>query len=173
MDSLIGEGENAMRDEETARQAPPRSEDGENDVNDLNVMLQELRILQQGVQVLTGFLVILPFSTGFAHVQRAEKWDYLATFVCSVSSLVLFSAPAAQHRLERPVRNLREFDQFATRMTIAGLVLLSLALILATHLVVAEVMGSGPAIGLGLLVAVLVGVFWWLLPWSAKKRSRR
>src|SRR5215204_2910616 len=74
-----------------------------NDDGDLNDMLQEMRILLQGAQVLTAFLVILPFNEGFARIDPVEKWIYVATFLCSISGLVIFSAPAAHHRLVRPL----------------------------------------------------------------------
>ena len=131
---------------------------------DLSDLLQELRVLLPGVQTLTAFLIILPFSPGFALIEQAERWVYLATFLCSVSSLVLFTAPAAQHRLERPLRNRVRFKQVATRLTIIGLLPLSLALILATQLVVSEVGGREAGIGAAALVTFLIGLTWWLLP---------
>src|SRR5690349_14529275 len=87
------------------------------ETKELSDLLQELRILQQGVQVLTAFLTILPFSQGFERVDDTEKWVYLATFLCSVTGLVFFSAPAAHHRLARPLMHKERFKEFATRMT--------------------------------------------------------
>jgi len=60
-----------------------QAKNGDHDEQDLNDLLQELRILLQGVQVLTAFLVILPFNQGFEKIEEIEKWVYLATFVCS------------------------------------------------------------------------------------------
>jgi hypothetical protein len=90
-------------------------------------MLQELRILLQGAQVLTAFLIVLPFSEGFRRIQQVEKWVYVATFLCSLVSLVILSAPAAQHRLQRPLIDRVQFKQYATRLILIGLVPLSLA----------------------------------------------
>jgi hypothetical protein len=140
---------------------------------DLSDLLEELRILLQGTQVLTAFLIILPFQQGFPQIQPHERWIYLATFVCSVSSLVLFSAPAAQHRLERPLRSLSERVRFkvsATRLTITGLIPFSLALPLATHLVVTVVLGATAALATAALVAVLIGALWWAVPLAARQR---
>ncbi len=145
----------------------------------LNDLLQELRVLLLGSQVLTGFLVILPFYQGFAYLALAEKWVYVATFTCSLSSLILFSAPAAQHRLEWPLRDRVMFKRFATRMIIIGLVPLSLALTLATQLVVAQIFGELAGVAGALLVATLLFVVWWLFPletrrqWATTVRSHR
>lgn len=146
-------------------------DEGDNDESDLTDMLQEIRILQNGVQILAAFLVILPFSQGFSKVQHGEKWVFVIAFVCSVSSLVMFNAPAAQHRLERPLRDRRQFKLFATRMIIIGLALFSLALTLATHLVVSEVVGQPVGMAVAVYVALLIAVIWWLLP-LIHKRAR-
>lgn len=131
-----------MADQNARRQPPyPAAADRRNE-EDLSELLGELRVLLPGVQMLTGFLILLPFSQGFSKIGQNEQWVYLALFVCSVSSLVLFTAPAAQHRLERPLRDRIRFKHDATRLIIIGLAPLSLALILATHLIVTEVIGK-------------------------------
>ena len=149
-----------------------QAKNGDHDEQDLNDLLQELRILLQGVQVLTAFLVILPFNQGFEKIEEIEKWVYLATFVCSVTGLVLFSAPAAHHRLVRPLMDRVRFKEFATRMTIVGLVPSSLALVLATQLVVAQVLGNVQSIVVAGLIGVLIGVFWWILPLAHKEKEQ-
>jgi hypothetical protein len=149
-----------------------QAKDDDHDEKDLNDLLQELRILLQGVQVLTAFLVILPFNQGFEKIEEIEKWVYLATFVCSVTGLVLFSAPAAHHRLVRPLMDRVRFKEFATRMTIVGMVPSSLALVLATQLVVAQVLGNVPSLVVAAVIALLIGVFWWVLPLAHKEKEQ-
>lgn len=153
-----------MTDHETRPQMDKAALESEHGDGDLNDLLQELRVLLPGVQTLTGFLIILPFSQGFSKIGQNEQWVYLALFLCAISSLVLFTAPAAQHRLERPLRDRVRFKRHATRLIIIGLVPLSLALILATHLVVTEVGGRWPGIIITVIVTVIIGVTWWWLP---------
>lgn len=143
-----------------------------NDDGNLNDMLQELRILLQGVQVLTAFLIILPFNEGFARIDPFEKGIYVATFLCSISGLVIFSAPAAHHRLVRPLMDRAGFKQFATRMIIIGLIPTSIALVLATHLVISEVIGDVAALLVAGAVAVFVAVLWWVLPLAHKEKKQ-
>src|SRR3712207_4445300 len=101
------------------------------DDEDLGDLLQEMRVLLQGAQVLTAFLVILPFNQRFADLSEREEWVYVATFLLSVVSLVLLSAPAAHHRLVRPLVDRERFKNSSTRFLIGGLVAISLALVLA------------------------------------------
>ena len=137
---------------------------------DLGDLLQELRVLLPGTQTLTAFLIILPFNPGFAEIQQQEKVVYLATFLCCVAALVLFTAPAAQHRLQRPLRDREGFKTTASRLMIAGLVPLSIAVVLATHLVLSQVLGSGGGFALvaAAIVAVLIGIAWWLVPLAGR-----
>jgi hypothetical protein len=145
------------------------TEDGHDD-KDFADLLQELRILLQGVQVMTAFLVILPFSQGFKDIDEIEKWVFLATFICSLAGLILFSAPAAVHRLARPLTDRTRFKDFATRMTIVGLAPASLSLVLATQLVVEHVLGGAISYIAAGVVLVLIAVLWWVLPLALREK---
>ena len=136
----------------------------------LNDMLQELRILQQGSQVLTAFLVVLPFNQSFETIHDFEKWVFIATFMCSVASLVFFSAPAAHHRLIMTLVHRVTFKLFATRMILVGLFFLSLALILVTQLVIWQVMETIASIFVTAFVGVLIFIVWWLFPVYLKRK---
>ncbi len=151
----------------------PETNVKEHDEHDLSEMLQELRILQQGVLVLTAFLTILPFSAGFDKIERYEKWVFIATFICSIASVVLFSAPAAQHRLVRPLKDRVGFKDSASRMTVVGLIPFSLALVLATQLVVSQVLGIAESLAISGAVALLLCVIWWALPLAHKQKDER
>lgn len=140
---------------------------------DLSDLLAELRILLPGAQTLTAFLIILPFNSGFAQISRDERYVYVATFLCALASLILFAAPAAWHRLLRPLRDREGFKTRATQSVIAGLVTLSIALILATHLVLDAVL-QRPVLSWGgaLVVAAFIGAIWWLFPrWLSAAHS--
>ncbi|HEV2109258.1 MAG TPA: DUF6328 family protein [Thermomicrobiales bacterium] len=147
-------------------QRPPEEEDG-----DLADLLGELRVLVPGAETLTAFLIILPFTGGFDRIRDEEKVVYIVTFLCSVASLVLFTAPAAHHRLQRPLRDREGFKTLATRLIIAGLIPLSAALVLATQLVMSEVV---PVRWVSWLVSGLLGaaivILWWIVP--ARRRAR-
>jgi len=142
----------------------PPSGDG-----DLSDMLEELRILLPGSQTLTAFLIILPFNGGFSEIRDEEKVVYVITFLCSLISLVLFTAPAAHHRLQRPLRDREAFKNYATRFMIVGLVPLSIALVLASQLVLSTVLGGRllPWVIAGVL-AIVVLFIWWIFPRIAR-----
>ena len=145
----------------------PEQSHGPDDLGDL---LEEVRILQQGAQTLTAFLILLPFSAGFAKIGVLERWIYLVTFLSAVASLVFLSAPAAQHRLERPLVDRARFKDVATRTVVAGSLFLSCALGLATLLVISEVLGSLAGSIAAVSVAGCIAVLWWIVPIHRRRR---
>jgi hypothetical protein len=146
---------------------------GEHDQKSFNEMLQELRVLQQGSQILVGFLILLPFSEGFLKIAAFEKWVYIIAFLSSVITLICFSAPAAQHRLERPLKQRVKFKLQSNRIIVAGTAALSIALIATTQLVSSEVLGNQWAAIATLFIGLLIMVIWWVIPLSQKGKNRR
>lgn len=71
----------------------------------------------------------LPFSSRFRQIIQSEKWIFLATFFCSVVSLTLFTAPAVEHRMMRPLRNRIKFKHLASRQMLIGAAALSASLV--------------------------------------------
>ena len=143
----------------------------EDDDGDFSDMLSEMRILLPGAQMLSAFLIILPFNTGFAHIDHTEKLLFLATFFLALTSLVLLSAPAVQHRLMRPLKDRARFKRVATKQIVAGSFALAIALVLGTDLVISEVFGATVGMVMAGIMAGLIAVAWWLMPMYLKRHS--
>lgn len=132
---------------------------------DLSDLLEEVRVLLPGTTTLTAFLIILPFNSGFVEARESQKLVYLITFLCCVLSLILFTAPAAHHRLQRPLRDREGFKNTATRFIIAGLVPLSVAVTLATELVMSATFTHPRwSWSVATIVGVLILLLWWIVP---------
>ncbi|WP_051077255.1 MULTISPECIES: DUF6328 family protein [Oxalobacteraceae] len=142
------------------------------DETDMTEMLNELRILLPGAQLLNGFLITLPFNSGFQKIVEVEKWIFMATFFCSLSSLILFTAPAVQHRVLRPLEDRIGFKNVASRQMLAGAVFLSLASALCAYLVTAEVLGHPVGGAVAALVTALIVSLWWAYPWWLRRKQR-
>lgn len=136
----------------------------ENGDGDLTDLLGELRVLLPAAQLLSGFLIAVPFAPGFSRLVGSEQHIFLATFIFSLISLVMLSGPAIQHRLIRPLRDREQFKVVAGRQMLAGALTLAIALVLVTQLVLSAVMGDTIGnIAAGAL-ATLIAVTWWILP---------
>jgi hypothetical protein len=143
--------------------------DGDGDFSD---MLSEMRILLPGAQMLSAFLVILPFNEGFGKIVHAEKLLFLATFFFALTALVLLSAPAVQHRVMRPLKDRARFKRVATRQIVAGAFSLAIALVLGTDLVISEVFGATVGMVMAVIMALLILCFWWLMPVWLKRHDK-
>lgn len=64
-----------------------------------NEVLQELRVLQTGTQILTGFLLALAFQPAFADLTEFQRGVYLGLVVVSALSSIIALAPVALHRV--------------------------------------------------------------------------
>ena len=137
---------------------------------DLSDLLSELRILLPGAQMLTAFLIILPFNGGARDVILAEKFTFLATLFCALGSLLLLSAPAIQHRLMRPLVRREQFKRVATREIVAGSAALACAFVLGTKLVICTVFGPWMGNLASAAIALAVIALWCLLPLYLKRR---
>lgn len=167
-DTVLKERLDRHGQEQKQNQQDERDEQDDGDFSD---MLSEMRILLPGAQMLSAFLIILPFNSGFAQIVHMEKLLFLATFFLSLTSLVLLSAPAIQHRLMRPLKDRVRFKRMATRQIVAGAFALAVALVLGTGLVISEVFGPVVGIGMAVLMAALIICAWWLVPMYMKRNA--
>jgi Family of unknown function (DUF6328) len=132
-------------------------------------LLQELRVVQTGVQLLTGFLLTLPFQQRFDELNATMRVIYLATVGCSVVSTVLLEAPVAMHRLLFRRHRTQYLVSAAHRFAYAGLLLMGLALTGVTVTIFGAVAGPvAGAIAGGCALVAQLG-FWVLLPLRVRR----
>jgi Family of unknown function (DUF6328) len=152
-----------------------RRQRGETEIERLdrnwNSLLQELRVVQTGVQLLTGFLLTLPFQQRFDVLTGQMRVVYLATVGCSVSATVLLIAPVATHRLLFRRHRLQVLVSAAHRCAYAGLVLLGAALTGMTVIVFAAVSGRTAGVVAGVSPVALFSVFWLVMPLLLRDRE--
>ena len=127
-------------------------------------LLQELRVTQTGVQLLTGFLLTLPFQARFAQLGDDLHTVYLMTVVCSLAATVLLVAPVAMHRLLFRRHRLNTVVSVSHRCAYAGLLLLGTALTGVAIVVFGAVLGTTAAAVAGVLTAVAMLIAWVAFP---------
>lgn len=87
-------------------------------------LLQELRVVLPGVQVLFAFLLTVPFAEGFKDVGPLQQKIFFGTLVCTALSAALLIAPSVHHRMLWRKQSREQRLQAANRLAIAGMVLL-------------------------------------------------
>jgi hypothetical protein len=127
-------------------------------------LLQELRVAQTGVQLLTGFLLMLPFQQRFTELDGATRTVYLVTVGCSIGSTVLLVAPVSMHRLLFRRHRLKTLVSVSHNYAIAGLLLLGVALAGVAVVIFDIVLGPTAAWIAGGCTLVGLACFWLAVP---------
>lgn len=136
----------------------------------LNELLQELRVMQTGAQILTGFLLTVPFSNGFSHLDTPEKYVYLAVLCGSVFATGLIMAPVAFHRTLFRQGQREWIVEAANRAAQQSLVALALTMSGVVWLVFDVVVGAPASHIAGAVTMVLFAVVWGVLPVASRRR---
>ena len=134
-------------------------------------LLQELRVLQAGVQILFAFLLTIAFQQRFAAVNDFQRNVYLVSLINASLATVCITAPVAFHRIvfRRGMKD--ELMTAATRYTAAGMAFLALAMIGAVLLVLDYLLSLGIAVGVAVGLAGVFLVLWVVLPYVARARE--
>ena len=130
----------------------------------LEEMMQELRVVVTGVQVLFAFLLIVPFNSGFAQAGHFEKAVYIVTLALTALAAVCLITPAAEHRFVFRQRDKRHLVSRSNRIVLAGLVFLALGMCGCLLLVTTKLFGAATGAVLTAVGAVPFVVLWFLIP---------
>jgi hypothetical protein len=126
-------------------------------------LLQELRVVLPGVQVLMAFLLTVPFAQRFNDLDDVGRKVFLVALAASVLSVVSFLAPTAYHRFgDRRLRSHRL--RMGIGMTRVGLGFLAISLLSALTVVMRFVYGNMEAVLVVGGCAAAMVLLWLLIP---------
>ena len=131
-------------------------------------LLNELRVALPGVQVLFGFLLVVPFSQGWSRVTETQRTVFFATFVATAIATALLIAPSAQHRILWRARDKEALLRRANALALGGTVFLAAAVTGAVWVVTDVIYHRTPT---ALVTAGVAGLFLWI--WFAAPLIRR
>jgi hypothetical protein len=94
----------------------------------LDQLLTELRVAMPGVQVLFAFLLAVPFQQRFGQVTDFQKNVYFVTLLAATAASALFIAPTAFHRLVFKARDKPFLIAISSKLAVAGLACLAVAM---------------------------------------------
>ena len=126
---LAGDGRSAMSDVEDYTGRTGRNETREEQLDrNWAELLQELRVLQTGVQILAGFLLTLPFQERFEDLDSFQVNLYLANVVIAALTTAFILQPVSVHRRlfrKRLKETLVSSADTITKIALGGIALLS------------------------------------------------
>jgi hypothetical protein len=131
-------------------------------------LMQELRILLPGVQVLGAFLLTVPFAQRFVDIDDTGRALFGAALACAILSAVAFITPTALHRFGVRTARARRL-RISIVTTRLGLVLLGLALTLSLTVVSRFLYDGWVTVLLVSFVAAGIVVLWFVLPFATRR----
>src|SRR4051794_28049489 len=117
-----------MAPEQTKDEARSDEDEGERLDRELIELLNELRVVMPGVQVMFGFLLTVPFQQGFKDIDAFQRDVYFVTLLLTAASAAFLMSPSAFHRLTFRQGHKPYLVRLGTRQTIVGMGLLLLAM---------------------------------------------
>jgi hypothetical protein len=121
-----------------------------------NDMLQELRVMQTGTQLIAGFLLTLPFTDRFAGLDSFEKAFFLGLVVLAGVTLAVMLAPISIHRRLFGEHAKQRLVGAAHWLMVAALTLVGALITGIVFFIFQVVLGSGTAMVAGGAVLVVV-----------------
>jgi hypothetical protein len=127
-------------------------------------LLQELRVVQTGVQLLTGFLLTLPFQQRFKELTPEQVHLYLVVVALSATATALLIAPVTMHRVLFQQHQREALVSAGHLCALLGSVVLGVALSGVTLLIFDVVRGRASGLTAGGLSLAAVALLWVVVP---------
>jgi hypothetical protein len=131
---------------------------------ELMELLQELRVVIPGVQVLLAFLLTAPFQQRFAQLPGSMRNAFFASIVCATLATAFLIAPSAHHRLRWRAGEKERLVRVGNQMAIIGTVFLAAAIVLALYVITDVLFTTDLAVLTAIGGLVVFGVLWYVLP---------
>ncbi len=134
-------------------------------------LLQELRVAQTGVQLLTGLLLTVPFQARFAELSDQQRTVYLIVASLSVFAAGLLITPVVLHRVLFRLDARETLVAAGQRFALAGFVVLGLAVVGVITLIFDIVLGGPAAVIAGVTAFVVVSALWAIGPIALRRAA--
>lgn len=144
---------------------PPRAESPhQRRDRELAELIAELRLAAPGVQLLLGFLLMVPFNQRFAETTAVERWLYIASLLSVSAAAVLLLGASVHHRLLFRRHFGERMLTTISALALTGLTLLAIGIVAALALVTHFLFGAWVSVVVGSGAAALIAWIWYLLP---------
>ncbi len=138
-------------------------------------LLEGIRTTLPGVQVLFGFLLAIPFQSGFTDLPGHQEQVYYVAFLTAAASSLLLIAPSVHQRVRAlrtgVRRHHRSHLKVAVRLAVAGSVAFMISMAAAVFLVTAVIFATSLALAAVAVVAVIGAWSWFYLPMVSFERD--
>lgn len=134
-------------------------------------VLQELRVLQTGTQILTGFLLALAFQPAFSDLSERQRFFYLLLVVLSALSAIVALAPVALHRMVFRRHEKGTVVTYGHAALVTALATVSLLLVGVVAFVFDVVISTTASTVVAAALGVVLVVLWIVVPSVLRRRG--
>ncbi|MFL6269827.1 MAG: DUF6328 family protein [Actinomycetes bacterium] len=138
---------------------------------ELMELLQELRVVIPGVQVLLAFLLTAPFQQRFAQLPGSMRNAFFASIACATLATAFLIAPSAHHRLWWRAGEKERLVRIGNQMAIVGTVFLAAAIVLALYVITDVLFTTNLALLTAVGALVVFAGLWYVVPMLARSSS--
>ena len=131
---------------------------------ELMELLQELRVVIPGVQVLLAFLLTAPFQQRFGQLAGPMRNVFFASIACATLATAFLIAPSAHHRLRWRAGEKDRLVRLGNQMAIVGTVFLAAAIVLALYVVTDVLFSTALAVATAIVSLVVFAGLWYVVP---------
>jgi hypothetical protein len=143
----------------TEKQRSPQDLDRE-----LIELLNELRVVLPGVQVLFAFLLAVPFANGWTRVTDLQRDVFFLAFLATAAASILLIAPSSYHRLRWREGDKEHMLVTSNRLAIAGTAFLAIGMTAVVFLITDILFQASWAALTTALIGGAFAWFWYGLP---------
>jgi hypothetical protein len=136
-------------------------------------LLNELRVILPGVQVLFAFLLTVPFSQRFDQLDRTDRAVYFAALLLAAGSSAMLIAPSVHARLARREEDKAWILAMSNPLAVAGGTMLAAGISCAVYLVSDMLYRSGVAAVATAGVTLVILATWYGVPFVCRRRAGR
>jgi hypothetical protein len=160
------------RSRTTGRDNPWVAESEQERLNrELIELLNELRVVLPGVQVLFAFLLTIPFARGFPKLDDLDRDVYFVSLLLTTLAIILLITPSAYHRIVWRHHDKVDLLSISNKITIAGMAVLAIALTCSLFMISDFIFATAIAGAVTAATAVAFAGMWFLLPYLSLKRT--
>lgn len=138
-----------------------------------NDILQELRVVMTGTQLITGFLLAVAFQPKFAELEQYEVILYLGLVVLATTATMLGLAPVILHRQLSGQKQKERVVRIANGLLLTLLVVVSLVAAGVAMLIFDVTVTREAGWVAGAISFVLLLLFWIVVPRIGRREPRR
>ena len=135
-------------------------------------LLEELRALIPGAEVLFGFLLAIRFTREFSALTTLQEYVYYVTLLATATALVMLLAPAAFHRLRFREGDKELMLRKGNREAIAGTAAIGIAFTGVLFLVTDLVFSIPVAVVVAVAFFALTAWRWWAIALFRKAQEQ-